>query len=132
VTQPEPEVPEHTLPQPPAEPSIEITYLTPGDGTKVPEGARVAVHYKGMLLNEDGSDGKVFDSSYNRGQPFVFTLGQGSVIQGWEAALLQLERGQKASVTIPPCLAYGDSGINGVIPSNATLKFEMQVVDFQK
>ena len=86
-------------------------------------GKKVKVHYKGMLL-----DGTVFDSSYKRNQPFEFTLGIGQVIKGWDEGISLLGVGDKASFIIPSNLAYGESGAGGVIPPNATLVFEVELI----
>ena len=92
--------------------------------SKKPEtGKKVKVHYKGMLL-----DGTVFDSSYKRNQPFEFTLGIGQVIKGWDEGISLLGVGDKASFIIPSDLAYGESGAGGVIPPNATLVFEVELI----
>ena len=86
-------------------------------------GKKVKVHYKGMLL-----DGTVFDSSYKRNQPYEFTLGIGQVIKGWDEGISLLGVGDKASFIIPSDLAYGESGAGGVIPPNATLVFEVELI----
>tara|TARA_Y100000991_G_scaffold72507_1_gene54527 strand:+ start:19857 stop:20792 length:936 start_codon:yes stop_codon:yes gene_type:complete len=86
-------------------------------------GNKVKVHYKGMLL-----DGTVFDSSYKRNQPIEFTLGVGQVIKGWDEGISLLGVGDKATFIIPSDLAYGESGAGGVIPSNATLVFEVELL----
>ena len=92
--------------------------------SKKPEtGKKVKVHYKGMLL-----DGTVFDSSYKRNQPYEFTLGIGQVIKGWDEGISLLGVGDKASFIIPSDLAYGESGAGGVIPPNATLVFEVELI----
>ena len=92
--------------------------------SKKPEtGKKVKVHYKGMLL-----DGTVFDSSYKRNQPIEFTLGIGQVIKGWDEGISLLGVGDKASFIIPSDLAYGESGAGGVIPPNATLVFEVELI----
>ena len=90
---------------------------------KASAGNKVKVHYKGMLL-----DGTVFDSSYNRNQPIEFTLGVGQVIKGWDEGISLLGIGDKASFIIPSDLAYGESGAGGVIPPNATLVFEVELI----
>lgn len=86
-------------------------------------GNKVKVHYKGMLL-----DGTVFDSSFKRNQPIEFTLGVGQVIKGWDEGISLLGIGDKASFIIPSDLAYGASGAGGVIPPNATLIFEVELI----
>ena len=87
------------------------------------KGNKVKVHYKGMLL-----DGTVFDSSHKRNQPIEFTLGIGQVIKGWDEGISLLGIGDKASFIIPSDLAYGASGAGGVIPPNATLVFEVELI----
>ncbi|MEN8172910.1 MAG: FKBP-type peptidyl-prolyl cis-trans isomerase [Chloroflexota bacterium] len=94
-----------------------------GSGTQAQVGNTVSVHYTGKFLNGD-----VFDSSYNRGQPIEFTLGQGQVIKGWDEGITLMKVGGKAQLTIPPELAYGESGAGGVIPPNATLIFDVELV----
>ena len=90
---------------------------------KPSNGNKVKVHYKGMLL-----DGTVFDSSFKRNQPIEFTLGVGQVIKGWDEGISLLGIGDKASFIIPSDLAYGSSGAGGVIPPNATLVFEVELI----
>ena len=90
---------------------------------KPSNGNKVKVHYKGMLL-----DGTVFDSSFKRNQPIEFTLGVGQVIKGWDEGISLLGIGDKASFIIPSDLAYGASGAGGVIPANATLVFEVELI----
>ena len=90
---------------------------------KPSNGNKVKVHYKGMLL-----DGTVFDSSFKRNQPIEFTLGVGQVIKGWDEGISLLGIGDKASFIIPSHLAYGSSGPGGVIPPNATLVFEVELI----
>ena len=87
-------------------------------------GNKVKVHYKGMLL-----DGTVFDSSYKRNQPIEFTLGIGQVIKGWDEGISLLGLGDKATFIIPSELAYGQAGAGGVIPPNATLVFDVELVE---
>ena len=94
-------------------------------GDAVPRGAMVSVHYVGKF-----ADGKVFDSSVARGQPIEFRVGVGQVIRGWDEGICQLRRGEKAMLTCPPEYAYGSQGAGGVIPPNATLTFEVEVVDW--
>ena len=94
--------------------------------SKIPlPGQTVSVHYRGIL--EDGSQ---FDSSVDKGMPFVFSLGQGKVIKGWDEALALMSKGEKRTVIIPPELAYGKRG-RPKIPSNATLIFEIELIDFK-
>jgi len=89
------------------------------------DGDKVRVHYVGRLE----SDGKQFDSSYDRGEPFEFTLGEGKVIRGWEEALRTMAPGEKARFVIDPAYAYGIRGVPPVIPSSATLEFEIELVE---
>lgn len=104
---------------------LQIEDLAVGTGTEAQTGSTVSVHYKGTLLN-----GTTFDSSYNRGTPFSFTLGQNRVIQGWEQGVLGMKVGGKRKLVIPPHLAYGEQGAgNGAIPPNSTLVFEVELLD---
>jgi FKBP-type peptidyl-prolyl cis-trans isomerase len=98
--------------------------LQTGEGKKATKGANVSVHYKGQLL-----DGTVFDSSYKRKQPIDFSVGVGQVIAGWDEGILLLSVGDKARFVIPSNLAYGESGAGGVIPPNATLIFDVELMD---
>ncbi|MCB9203072.1 MAG: peptidylprolyl isomerase [Flavobacteriales bacterium] len=97
--------------------------LANGTGTQAEKGKTVAVHYTGML-----TDGTVFDSSYNRNQPIEFPLGAGRVIPGWDEGIALLKEGGKAKLLIPPHLAYGARGAGGVIPPNAHLIFDVELV----
>lgn len=94
-----------------------------GNGPKAEKGKTVAVHYKGMFV-----DGGVFDSSYKRNQPIEFTLGVGQVIAGWDEGIALLNVGDKARFVIPAHLGYGAQGAGGVIPPNATLVFDTELV----
>jgi FKBP-type peptidyl-prolyl cis-trans isomerase len=94
-----------------------------GTGEQATAGKTVSVHYKGQLL-----DGTVFDSSYKRQQPIDFVLGQGQVINGWDEGVLLLKVGDKARFVIPSDLAYGSRGAGGVIPPDAALLFDVELV----
>ena len=94
-----------------------------GIGVKAEKGQTVSVHYKGQLL-----DGTVFDSSYKRNQPIDFPLGVGQVIPGWDEGIQLLKVGDKARLVIPSDLAYGSAGAGGVIPPNATLIFDVELM----
>ncbi|MGB5227537.1 peptidylprolyl isomerase [Eudoraea sp.] len=98
--------------------------LKKGDGNKATKGNTVSVHYEGSLTN-----GQVFDSSYQRNQPIDFQLGIGQVIPGWDEGISLLEVGDKARFVIPPELGYGNAGAGGVIPPNATLVFDVELME---
>jgi FKBP-type peptidyl-prolyl cis-trans isomerase len=98
--------------------------LQNGDGKQATKGAMVSVHYKGQLL-----DGTVFDSSYKRKQPIDFAIGVGQVIAGWDEGIQLLKVGDKARLVIPSNLGYGAGGAGGVIPPNATLIFDVELMD---
>ncbi|MEC8723745.1 MAG: peptidylprolyl isomerase [Bacteroidota bacterium] len=97
--------------------------LQKGDGEKAQKNKTVSVHYKGQL-----SDGTVFDSSYKRNQPIEFSLGMGQVIRGWDEGVALLKVGDKARFVIPSHLAYGSRGAGGVIPPNANLIFDVELI----
>lgn len=95
-----------------------------GSGAKAQKGQTVSVHYKGQL-----TDGTVFDSSYKRNQPIDFPLGMGHVIPGWDEGIQLLKVGDKARLVIPSDLAYGSAGAGGVIPPDANLIFDIELMD---
>ena len=103
---------------------LQIKTIVAGTGDKAEAGKTVVVHYTGWLL-----DGTKFDSSVDRGTPFEFQLGAGRVIKGWDEGVATMNIGGKVELIIPPDLAYGASGAGGVIPANATLKFEIEFLD---
>jgi FKBP-type peptidyl-prolyl cis-trans isomerase len=100
--------------------------LVVGDGKMADPGLTAVVHYTGWL-----TDGTKFDSSLDRGQPFKFVLGQHQVIDGWDQGVKGMRVGGKRKLTIPPDMGYGSQGAGGVIPPNATLVFEVQLLDVQ-
>ena len=105
---------------------LKIERLTAGSGAKPKAGQVVVVHYTGRLTN-----GTKFDSSVDRNEPFEFALGQGQVIEGWDRGLAQMQVGEKARLTIPPEMGYGPQGYPGVIPPNATLVFEVELLEIR-
>jgi peptidyl-prolyl cis-trans isomerase A (cyclophilin A) len=106
------------------ESGLRYKMIQKGDGKKAEAGKTVSVHYEGSLEN-----GKVFDSSYPRKKPIEFRLGQGQVIEGWDEGIALLQVGDKARFVIPSDLGYGASGAGGVIPPNATLIFDVELMD---
>ncbi|MEO9953549.1 MULTISPECIES: peptidylprolyl isomerase [Nonlabens] len=105
------------------ESGLRYKIIQEGDGVKAEKGKTVSVHYKGMLPN-----GKVFDSSFDRKQPIDFALGMGQVIAGWDEGIALLKVGDKARLVIPSHIAYGSAGAGGVIPPDATLVFDVELV----
>ncbi len=99
----------------------------PGEGPQPQPGQTVTVHYTGWLY-DDGKKGQKFDSSLDRGKPFSFTLGKGEVIKGWDEGVAGMRVGGKRTLIIPPGLGYGARGAGGVIPPNATLMFDVELL----
>jgi len=102
---------------------LEIEDVVVGTGAEAVKGKLVSVHYTGWL-----TDGKKFDSSKDRGQPFQFPLGRGQVIRGWDDGVQGMKVGGKRKLTTPPDLGYGALVAGGVIPPNATLVFEVELL----
>ena len=100
-----------------------IEILKEGTGAEAKNGDKVTAHYTGTL-----EDGMKFDSSLDRGTPFSFTLGAGQVIRGWDIGILGMKINEKRKLTIPGDLAYGQGGVPGLIPPNATLIFEVELL----
>lgn len=106
---------------------LEISTTQQGEGVGAEKGDSVSVHYTGKLL-----DGTVFDSSIPRGKPFVFRLGAGQVIKGWDEGIVGMKVGEKRTLAIPADLAYGERGAGGVIPPNASLVFEVELLQISQ
>jgi FKBP-type peptidyl-prolyl cis-trans isomerase FkpA len=107
--------------------ALKIDELTVGTGDTAAAGQKVTVHYTGWL-DQNGAKGRKFDSSKDRGDPFVFPLGQGHVIKGWDEGVAGMKVGGTRQLTIPPEMGYGSRGAGGVIPPNATLIFEVELL----
>jgi FKBP-type peptidyl-prolyl cis-trans isomerase FkpA len=107
---------------------LQIEELAIGSGNSATAGQKVSVHYTGWLT-QNGNKGTKFDSSHDRGEPFIFPLGKGHVIKGWDEGVAGMKVGGKRKLTIPPQLGYGARGAGGVIPPNATLVFEVELLD---
>jgi FKBP-type peptidyl-prolyl cis-trans isomerase FkpA len=100
----------------------------PGTGAEAQAGQHVHVHYTGWLY-QAGQQGAKFDSSRDRNDPFAFSLGAGMVIKGWDEGVAGMKVGGKRTLIIPPQLGYGARGAGGVIPPNATLKFDVELIE---
>ena len=105
---------------------LKIEILSEGQGEEAKDGDNVSVHYIGTL-----EDGTKFDSSIDRGTPFDFNLGAGQVIKGWDLGVLGMKIGEKRKLIISSILAYGENGIPGAIPPNATLIFEVELLEIK-
>ena len=116
-------------PSPPIDPNAKLvsTDTVAGKGPAAKTGDTVSVHYVGTL-----TDGKEFDSSRKRNQPFVFTLGQGRVIKGWDQGVVGMKVGGKRKLVIPPVLAYGERAMGPLIPAGSTLNFDIELVEIKK
>ena len=112
---------------------LQITDTVNGDGPTAEAGQTVIVHYTGWLYDPEQPEnkGEKFDSSVDRGDPFSFSLGAGQVIRGWDEGFAGMQIGGKRTLIIPPDMGYGARGAGGVIPPNATLMFEVELLDIQ-
>jgi len=112
---------------------LQITTLREGEGAVIESGQRAVVHYTGWLHAPESDDAKgaQFDSSHPRGQPFTFALGAGQVIRGWDKGVEGMRVGEMRRLVIPAEMAYGSRGAGGVIPPNATLLFEVELLEVQ-
>ena len=106
---------------------LQITDATVGTGASPAPGQTCVMHYTGWLF-KDGVKGAKFDSSLDRGQPFEFAIGKGQVIGGWDEGVASMKVGGKRTLIIPPALGYGARGAGGVIPPNATLMFDVELL----
>jgi peptidylprolyl isomerase len=107
---------------------LQITDIKVGTGPTPQPGQICVMHYTGWLY-QDGAKGKKFDSSVDRKEPFEFTIGRRQVIGGWDEGVASMKVGGKRTLIIPPSLGYGARGAGGVIPPNATLIFEVELLD---
>ena len=107
---------------------LQYVEVTEGSGAEAKAGAYVSVHYTGWLHNDDGTAGAKFDSSKDRNEPFEFPLGAGHVIRGWDEGVQGMKVGGTRKLIIPASLGYGARGAGGVIPPNATLIFEVELL----
>ena len=103
---------------------VQINNIILGEGAEIKNHSKIQVHYTGKL-----QDGTKFDSSFDRGEPFSFQIGLRQVIEGWEIGLMGMKVGGKRTLVIPPELAYGERGAGDLIPPNATLTFDVEIVE---
>jgi FKBP-type peptidyl-prolyl cis-trans isomerase FkpA len=126
-----PEMPDNTSGSGTTE--LQITDVVHGDGRTAEAGQKIVVHYTGWLYDpgQPENKGEKFDSSVDRGEPFSFPLGGGRVIRGWDEGVAGMQVGGKRILIIPPEMGYGSRGAGGVIPPNAALMFEVDLLDIQ-
>ncbi len=110
--------------------ALQMTDVTAGQGATAKAGDQVSVHYTGWIYDDTKPDkhGPKFDSSVDRGAPFTFQLGGGTVIKGWDQGVVGMKVGGRRTLMIPPDLAYGDEGAGGVIPPGASLVFDIDLL----
>jgi len=115
-------------------PDLQTIDMKTGTGQAAIAGDEISVHYTGWLYDQHAPDkrGQKFDSSRDRGEPFVFLLGAGRVIRGWDDGIVGMQRGGKRELRIPSGLGYGASGAGKVIPPGASLVFEVELLDIRK
>lgn len=109
---------------------LQYARVKEGTGPMPKAGQTCKVHYTGWLY-QDGKKGKKFDSSRDRGEPFEFAVGRGDVIKGWDEGVALMKEGGRTLLVVPPDLAYGPRGAGGVIPPNATLLFDVELLDIE-
>ena len=123
-----PPLPPLSSPKHPTNPIQSSQVVTPGSGASPAPGTSIKAHYTGWLDDFDGS--KKFDSSRDRNRPFSFNVGTGMVIKGWDEAFLDMKVGERRQIKIPSTLGYGSRGAGGVIPADATLYFDVELLSF--
>jgi FKBP-type peptidyl-prolyl cis-trans isomerase FkpA len=123
-----PEQEDNTMPITTTNSGLQYEDTVAGDGAEAKAGQYVTVHYTGWLQNDDGSQGAKFDSSKDRNDPFQFPLGAGNVIKGWDEGVQGMKVGGARRLIIPASLGYGARGAGGVIPPNATLIFDVELL----
>jgi FKBP-type peptidyl-prolyl cis-trans isomerase len=124
---------EKTLVTAPVPTTLEMTDVKAGKGPAITAGQTAVVHYTGWLYSADAADhkGKKFDSSRDRNDPFSFQVGAAEVIGGWDQGVLGMQAGGQRRLVIPPALGYGARGAGGVIPPNATLLFDIELLSIK-
>ena len=113
--------------------ALQKTDLSPGNGAEIKSGQSAVVHYTGWLYDASAPEnkGEKFDSSVDRNEPFEFDVGAGHVIRGWDEGVVGMKVGGKRRLVIPPDMGYGARGAGGVIPPNATLVFDVELVEIR-